>query len=230
MLEWDVSVAPGAAPPWEKRGGVDWAPSSARARAFPVNVIRIDAVGARNEAGYTDQRRKRVCLEAMMSVTRKTLKEAKCLARTTERTSWTGLALVRRLTGRAGSKVHGDPLANAILAEQARIAARQGEVGVWTGEAVEDVETGAPPDFAVRCRCRRRVIRRVGQGRGRWRGIRSGGVVERHGHARRELKQILEVMQLGLLMADAVLQCGHMMANGDCMGVTARTAGELVLR
>ena len=147
------------------------------------------------------------------SVIRKTLKEARRLARTTKCPSRAGLALVR-LTGRAGSKIHWDALADAVLAECARFASRQGEVGVWTGEAVENVEAGAPPDLAVRCRWG--VVRRVRrQGRGRRRRIRS--VAEGHGHARRELKQILEVMQLGLLMADAVLQCGHMMANRDCL-------------
>jgi hypothetical protein len=41
------------------------------------------------------------------------------------------------------------------------------------------------------------------------------------------LKQILEIVQLGLLMANAVLQCGHMMANRDCLGGEKESAIKL---
>ena len=75
---------------------------------------------------------------------------------------------------------------------------------------MENVETRTPPDLAVWGRCS--VVRRI---RERGGGRRTGGI-ERHGHTGGKLKQILEIMQLGLLMANAVLQCGHMMANRDC--------------
>ena len=150
---------------------------------------------------------------------RDAMKEAKRLARTTECPSRAGLALIR-LTRRARPKIHWDPLAYAVLAERAMLAPRQGEVGIRAGEAMEDIETRTPPDFAIGSR--RGVccgsggdVRRVSrQGRRGRRRIRRS-VVERHGDARRKLKQILKVLQLGLLMANAVLQCGHMMADGD---------------
>ena len=38
-----------------------------------------------------------------------------------------------------------------------------------------------------------------------------------HGHAQRTFEQILQTLQLALPIANAVFQCGHMMANTNCL-------------